>query len=199
MNTSRIRLPLAMAVVTGLAAGCGGGAASGENADSKPTTPANTTTAAGSSSEGGKASSGSARLSKAVRAVQTAVAKVPHGRAYDLEDERYQGRQVWDIKVASGKQRPYELSVSADGGKVLHRSRHKRDDDTTKALQAKVSMDDALRTAGKKAGGRFSEAEIDNSGSKVVWSATFKQSGGAEAEVIMDAKSGKVIRTKHDH
>lgn len=193
MNTFRAPLAIAVMGLSTLAAtACGSsssddGGAKGKAAGSNETVTA--TTSAG-------ATSSSSRLSSAGRAVKTAGKKVSHGRPYDVERDRYKGKQVWEIKVAAGKGRPTELDVSANGRKVVRRSRHKRDDDVAKALKAKVSLAKALRTAGKRAKGRFSEGEIDRKGGKIVWTASFKQSGGAEKEVIIDARTGKVIKTK---
>jgi uncharacterized membrane protein YkoI len=69
-------------------------------------------------------------------------------------------------------------------------------DDARTARRAKVSLARALRTADKRAGGRFSEAEIDRTdGGTIVWQVTFERRGGRETEVIINAKTGRVIGT----
>jgi uncharacterized membrane protein YkoI len=204
------RLAAGGAMIAALAtvlAACGGEgtnqAGSGEQAGS----PGQASTAApgggaGSATSGRSSSSAAApaglppRTRHAIRALRTAAGKVPGGQPYDLETERYQGKNVWDIKVASDDNKPYELYVSSNGRNVVHQSRRKSDDDTTKALEAKVGFSDALTKAAERGHGRLSEAEIDSDGGQVVWTATFTRSGGGEHEIIIDATNGNVLRVK---
>jgi uncharacterized membrane protein YkoI len=137
-------------------------------------------------------------VSQARHALATAGDAVPHGRPYDLETEVYQRKSVWDIKVASGKKPEYELYVTADGDKIVHKE-HKdsRDDDAAKALKAKISLAHALKIADRHAKGHsLDEAEIDTQHDTVVWTVEFKKSNGQDREIIVNAKSGKVIGTK---
>ena len=136
-------------------------------------------------------------MSRAVRALRTAGERVSRGRPYDLETERYKGKRVWEVKVASGNQRPYKFHVAAHGEKVVRSTRANQvGDDARTARRAKVSLARALRTADKRAGGRFSEAEIDRTdGGTLVWQVTFERRGGRETEVIINAKTGRVIGT----
>lgn len=145
-------------------------------------------------------SAASARVSNAVRAVRTAGRHVRHGKPYDVESERFRGRRVWEIKVASGRRNPHELLVSAGGRRVVRHTRgHKLGDDAPKALRAEVGLARALRTADRRAGGRFSEAEIDRArGGAIVWTATFERRGDAETEVVIDAATGEVLRVVRD-
>jgi hypothetical protein len=57
---------------------------------------------------GATADAAASRVSRAVRALRTAGERVSRGRPYDLETERYKGKRVWEVKVASGNQRPYK-------------------------------------------------------------------------------------------
>lgn len=139
------------------------------------------------------------RLSRAQHALATASDTVPQGKPYDLETEHYKGAAVWDIKVASGKKPEYELYLSANGNKVVHKE-HKdsRDDDAAKALKANVTLSEALDTADKHSKGHpLDEAEIDSHKGTIVWTAKFTKSSG-DREIIIDAKTGKMIDTKHE-
>lgn len=139
-------------------------------------------------------------LAPALRAVRTAERSVGRGNAYDIESDRLRGRRVWEVKVARGTVRPYEIDVSADGRQVLRRRRESKvGDDVGKVAKAKVSLERALRIAGRRAGGaRFDEAEIDRWRGRLAWEATFKRSGNREVEVRIDARSGKVLAVSVD-
>lgn len=193
-----IRSPLTATATTLAAAGllaCG-------SADSSP---AKTTGAAGgwgsaSVSATAHAAASTTRVSAARRALATARKAVRHGRPYDLERDRFRGKSVWEVNVASGSQRPYEVLVSANGRKVVHRHRDDhRSDDATKGRHAKVGFRRALRIAARRGSGALSEAEIDRDRSgRIVWTATFKRSGGAETEVAVDARTAKVVSVRHE-
>ncbi len=134
-----------------------------------------------------------------MRALDAATKKVPRGRPYDLEIEHYRGKEVWKIKVASGRDRPHEFYVSSDGRQIVRRNRHKFDDDAAKALKARVTLRDAVRTAAKRVNWRLEEAEIDRHRGTLVWEVEFAERG-REREVLVNATTGAVIRvqTKDD-
>jgi uncharacterized membrane protein YkoI len=140
------------------------------------------------------------RLGQALRALRTAERSVRRGSAYDIEHDRLSGGRVWEIEVARGTARPYEIDVRADGRKVVRRRRASQvSDDVRKDARATVSLDEALRTAGRRAaGGRFDEAEIDRWHGTLAWEATFKRPGGREVEVRIDARSGRVLAVTTD-
>jgi uncharacterized membrane protein YkoI len=199
-----------IAAVATILAACGGGGnnqagssgpagSPGRTATAAPGGAASATSSAPSSSSMAPAAGISQRDKHAIRALRTAAGKVPDGRAYDLETEHYQGTNVWDVKVASDHNKPYELYVSSDGRNVVHQSRHKSDDDTTKALKATIKFSDALKKAANREHGRLSEAEIDRDRGRIVWTATFTGSNGGEHEVIINAKNGKILRVKTEN
>lgn len=140
-----------------------------------------------------------ASASQIDQAVRSAERRVPNGKAYDIETDRLRGKPVWEVKVARGTTRAYELDVSADGRKVLRRRAKTVDDDVRKLRDAKVGLAKALRTAARRAkGAAFDSAEIDRSGGRLVWEATFKAPGDRELEVDVDARTGKVLRVRTD-
>lgn len=197
MQSSKAFVSVVSGLIVLAGSACG---TSGSNNGSGGSVDANnsgaSTAAAGSSSTTG---SGDSNLSRAKHALATASDTVTNGDAYDLETEHYKGNSVWDIKVASGKKPEYELYVSADGGKVVGKE-HKdsRDNDAAKAVKAKVTLSDALDTADKHSkGSPFDEAEIDSHKGTVVWTAKFKKSNG-DREIIIDAKTGKMVGTKNE-
>lgn len=144
-------------------------------------------------------SASASQIDQAVRAIRSAERRVPNGKAYDIETDRLRGKPVWEVKVARGTTRAYELDVSADGRKVLRRRAKTVDDDVRKLRDAKVGLAKALRTAARRAkGAAFDSAEIDRSGGRLVWEATFKAPGDRELEVDVDARTGKVLRVRTD-
>jgi uncharacterized membrane protein YkoI len=165
-------------------------------------------TAAASGAAGGEsrtlgtaasASASASQVAQARRAVRTAERAVRGGRAYDVESDRLRGRRVWEVKVAQGTARPYELDVSADGRQVLRRQRLTRiDDDVRKVARAQVALASALTIAGRRARGSFDEADIDRSRGRLVWEATFVRSGDREVEVAVDARNGRVLSVTTD-
>jgi uncharacterized membrane protein YkoI len=181
------------------AAGCGS-SESERNSQDSARSPAATSTSAPTTTPQASSSASVTRLAEARRAVRAAEHKVRGSGAYDVESGRLRGRRVWEVKVARGTSSPYELDVSADGRKVVRqRRRAKISDDVRKLARAKVSLHNALKTAGSRAkSGRFDEAEIDRSRGRVVWEATFKRSGDREVEVRIDARNGKVIAVEVD-
>lgn len=139
------------------------------------------------------------RVGQAVRAVRTAERRIRRSKAYNVETHRHRGVRVWQVKVARGVTRPYELDVRANGRVVFRQRRSRIDDDVRKLAEARIPLVRALRTAARRAGGgRFDEAEIDRSGGRIVWEVTFKRSGDREIEVKVDARTGKVIRVDRD-
>ncbi|HEX5582630.1 PepSY domain-containing protein [Gaiella sp.] len=140
------------------------------------------------------------RLASAIAAVRLAGRQVRGGRPYDVEDERFRGRIVWEVEVAAGTQRPHVFLVSANGKQVVRRALARRlGDDARRVLRARVTLAQALRIAGRRASGRFSEAEIDDArGGAIVWEASFNRPGNVETEVVVDARTGRVLRVTTD-
>jgi hypothetical protein len=117
---------------------------------------------AGSAAVGGTRSTTTPRLAHARAAVRLASRQVRGGRPYDVEDEHVRGRLVWDVEVAVRSHRPHAFLVSANGKRLVRRGRARRDDDAARMKRARIPLDRALWIAGRRATGRFSEAEIDS-------------------------------------
>jgi uncharacterized membrane protein YkoI len=140
-----------------------------------------------------------ADVTSAVRALATAERRVRNGRPYDLERDTYRGTRVWEIEVAVPSGRPHELLVSLDGRRVARDSRTRRQDDAIKALQTGVRLARALQIAARRVDGRFDEAEIDRlRGGRIVWEVAFTRPNGDETEVVVDARTGTVVRIERD-
>jgi uncharacterized membrane protein YkoI len=146
--------------------------------------------AAGAAAVGGGAAvattATAASSTDAVRAVQTASKGVSH-KAYELDRERNR----WEVTFADGTQR----HVTLDGRRV---TATKRDDRSSAAASARVSLATALRTAAPRANGTLTDADLDRERGTLVWSVNFEASGDRETEVEVDARSGKVLRVTQD-
>jgi uncharacterized membrane protein YkoI len=89
--------------------------------------------------------------------------------------------------------------VSLDGRRVARDSRTRRQDDAIKALQTGVRLARALQIAARRVDGRFDEAEIDRlRGGRIVWEVAFTRPNGDETEVVVDARTGTVVRIERD-
>jgi len=192
------RLRIGVIAVAGCAAvvGASGCGTSPDEAEGRPSTsqPAVTSTA------GATATGAPSRLNEALRAVGTAQRTVRGSKAYDIETDRHRGRRVWEVKVARGVARPYELVVRADGRRVLRQRRKARiDDDVRKLAEARVALPRAMRiAAGHARGARFDEAEIDRLRGRLIWDVEFKRSRDREVEVKVDARTGRVLEVDVD-
>jgi uncharacterized membrane protein YkoI len=146
--------------------------------------------AAGAAALGGGAAAAHAAASStdAVRAVQTASKGISH-KAYDLDRD---GKR-WEVKFADGTER----HVTLDGRKVT--STRRDDDRSSRVAAARVSLASALKTAAARGNGTLTDAEIDTTrGGTLVWSVNFERSDDDETEVLIDAKSGRVVSVTHD-
>jgi uncharacterized membrane protein YkoI len=118
----------------------------------------------------------------AVRAVQTASKGIAH-KAYDIDRDDNR----WEVKFADGTER----HVTLDGRRV---TATRRDDDrSARVASARVSLATALKTAAPRAHGTLDGAEIDTERGRLVWSVEFD-----DTDVVVDARTGKVVRVEHD-
>jgi hypothetical protein len=126
----------------------------------------------------------------AVRALETAR---DVGRPYDIERDRHRGRGVWEVDVAPRT----ELTISADGKRIVRRRAIERSDDAARVGDAKIGLAAAVRSAQRRASGRLSEAELDREHGRLLWTATFERGETeteTETEVDVDAATGAVLR-----
>lgn len=82
----------------------------------------------------------------ATRVIATVQEEVRGGMVFDLEDDTDKSTPVWSVKVAERTGRQFNLTVSADGSKVVSRTRDRTpDDDIRKLRSAKVPLEQATR------------------------------------------------------
>lgn len=133
------------------------------------------------------------------RAIKIGSAAVRNGKVFDLELDRERGMLVWELDVASGSA-VYDVTINARSGKVL---RVKRDHTPDRGLRllpaANVNAEKAARTATRAVpGAKVHGLELDRRRDRVVWEAELVTGKGVEYDVVIDAKTGKVLSKKVD-
>lgn len=137
-------------------------------------------------------------VSNPVRALTTARRGNPRALAYSIDRERFRGSPVWEVGLVRPQGRALERLVGVQGRHVVRRSTTPRPAMARQARQARVHLAPALRTAARRGRGHLEGADIDRERGQVVWSVIFLR-GGAETEVYVSVRTGRVILVEHDH
>lgn len=87
-------------------------------------------------------------------------------------------------------------SVWSDGGHKDKGDHHKKPKAAELVKDAKVSIEQAIKTALEKVPGTVVEAELEKEHGKTVWEVEIIGSDGSETEVHIDAADGSVIDTE---
>lgn len=137
------------------------------------------------------------------QAAVAAVASVA-GKVTSVELEGHRGKAVWKVDVVTAKGAEHEVTVNTTSGKVTsNRIDHgDTDDDAALARSAKTGLGQAVDAALKKIHGTATSAELDDDSRRsVVWHVDVTDAKGAEHEVTVDARSGKVtgVQADDDH
>ncbi|WP_285768304.1 PepSY domain-containing protein [Peribacillus sp. SI8-4] len=102
------------------------------------------------------------------------------------------------VKTKDGYQ---DVDVDAEKGEILSQEREDDDDEDMSKQQAveeaKVSMEEAEKIALKKVGGQVTDAELDSENGGLVYELEIKQDK-KEFDVVVDAMTGKVLKTELD-
>lgn len=180
------------AAFTLVACGADGDAPSAGAATSpatSPDTPADTRS---------KATTAATGTAPALRAVRTVERRLRGARSFELELEGGR-RPGWEINVSDSSRRAWKYRTDRSGKRVQTRKRDKWDNDAKDSRKVKVTLARALKIATRRSSLRFDQIELERTRSgRLVWEAEFKGSGDRETEVTVDARTGKVLRVKHD-
>ncbi|MET8777999.1 PepSY domain-containing protein [Nocardia sp. NPDC004654] len=160
-----------------------------------PTTPIATPATPTTQDSASQGSAETASISAAQRALRTAADAVPNGRAFDVEIETSNGKQVFDVKVASDGN---EVKVLVDqlGEQVVAQSRSDEpSDDVAKVESATFDAGRALEAAAEREpGAKLVEMELDtNRDELLIWQIELVRANGSEVEVDVDARTGAVV------
>ena len=107
----------------------------------------------------------------------------------------------YEVKIIANNTE-YEVDIDADSGKVLKTKQERLDNKDRaehKAMkQAKVSLNQAMKTAARSVGGTVFEAEFDNDYGQSVYEIKVAK-GNQTHKIVIDAMTGKVISTRLDN
>lgn len=130
--------------------------------------------------------------------LKAALAKYP-GQVLSLEAEIENGKPIYefDIKAKDGKE--WEVECDAKTGKLTEAEEEVDAKDQRFASKAKVTFDEAKKTALTAYPGEVIESEtsIESDGS-ISYEFDIKTKDGKEMEVEVDAVTGKIIETEEE-
>ena len=94
----------------------------------------------------------------------------------------------------------YEVDVDAATGQVLKIEQDDRDDDDIELqnVSPKISLDEAKKKALAEVNGTITEAELDDDDNRLLYEIKIQTSNYREAEVKIDAATGKVLKVEMD-
>jgi len=130
--------------------------------------------------------------------MKAALKKHP-GEVVSLEAEVEKGRGAiyeFDIKGADGKE--WEVECVAKTGKVYEEELDVDPNSDEFKSKAKVSMEDAKKTALEKFAGEVVSTEYELEDGNPVYEFDIKMSSGKEMEVEVDAVTGKIGETEEE-
>jgi len=84
------------------------------------------------------------------------------------------------------------------GGLAYADGKDKEDDKATMAAAAKVTIEQAVKTASQKVPGKIIEAELETKHNRLVWEVEIVTSDKKVMEVHIDAASGAVIDVEEE-
>ncbi|MGO4418904.1 PepSY domain-containing protein [Streptomyces sp. MCAF7] len=138
------------------------------------------------------------------QAADAAVASVA-GKVTSVELEGHHGKAVWKVDVVTAKGAEHEVTVNTTSGKVTANrtdhddTGHDDTDEAALARSAKIGLGQAVDAALKKIPGTATSAELDDdNGRSAAWDIEVTDTKGAEHEVTVDARSGKVTAVRAD-
>lgn len=130
--------------------------------------------------------------------LKAALAKYP-GTVLSLEAEMENKKPIYefDIKGTDGKE--WEVECDAKSGKITEVEEEVDANDSRFASKAKVSAEDAKKTALAAVPGEVIESETSiEADGKLSYEFDIKTSAGKEVEVEIDAVTGKVLETEDE-
>nr|WP_081513985.1 PepSY domain-containing protein [Nocardia donostiensis] len=178
-------------------AGCGDDDSEADRTADTPSPATSVVNTSPTSAPTGAAAGDGASTSSAQQAVRTAAGDVPNGRVFDVELETDDGRQVFDIKVASGGDE-VKVLVDQPGEQVIRKNQSDRpSDDVAKVETAGIDAERALEVAAEREPeAKLSEMEIDtNRDGVLIWQVELVRADGSDVEIDIDAHSGAVVGT----
>ncbi|MEH7523961.1 PepSY domain-containing protein [Bacillus sp. JJ1503] len=135
-------------------------------------------------------------------AIKIALTKA-EGHVESIELEKESGKRYFEVEIEN-KDKEFEIRIDAITGDVLSVKEDfdDNDDDFEKAANSTsnnyISIQKAIEIAEKEVNGEVSEINRDEDDDQLIYEVELKTSKG-EAEVEIDAVTGKVLDVENDH
>lgn len=124
------------------------------------------------------------------------------GRVESIELERVKGKQYYEIDIVNGE-KDFDIKINALDGKVISINRERDDDDDNDQSEIEIngekiiSEQKAIEIAEKEVNGMMKEIEIDEDDGQILYEVELQTNKG-EADVDIDAETGKVLKVELD-
>lgn len=124
------------------------------------------------------------------------------GRVESIELERANGKQYYEIDIENGKE-DFDIKVHALDGEVISINKERNDDDDDDQSEKEgnrenvISEQKAIEIAEKEVNGTMKEIEIDEDDGQILYEVELQTNKG-EADVDIDAETGKVLKVELD-
>ncbi|MGA5692304.1 PepSY domain-containing protein [Cytobacillus pseudoceanisediminis] len=161
--------------------------------------------AAGAADTNGKGSNGSKKEAVqdmiTVEEAKKIALSEAEGRVESIELERANGKQYYEIDIENGKE-DFDIKVHALDGEVISINKRNDDDDDDQSekevnRENVISEQKAIEIAEKEVNGTMKEIEIDEDDGQILYEVEL-QSNKGEADVDIDAETGKVLKVELD-
>ena len=144
------------------------------------------------------------------QATKTALEKVP-GTVNEVELEDEDGTIVYGIEVVSTDGTQQDVKVDAQTGKIVKveaddeengKENDEEENDTQSqaelAKQAKITEEQATKTALEKVPGTVNEVELEDENGTIVYGIEVVLTDGTQQDVKVDAQTGKIVKVEAD-
>jgi len=125
------------------------------------------------------------------------------GTVTSVDLEGRQGKAVWKVDIVTDKGVEHEVTVNTADGKLSGSTVDQDDDrdaDAAPAESARIDPGQAVDAALTKVPGTATSAELDDDNARTAaWQVDVTDANGADHEVTVDARSGKVTAAHTDH
>lgn len=162
--------------------------------------------AAGAADTNGKGSTGSKKEAAqdmiTVEEAKKIALSEAEGRVESIELERANGKQYYEIDIENGKE-DVDIKVHALDGEVISINKERNDDDDDDQSEKEVNRENviseqkAIEIAEKEVNGTMKEIEIDEDDGQILYEVELQTNKG-EADVDIDAETGKVLKVELD-
>lgn len=124
------------------------------------------------------------------------------GRVESIELERVKGKQYYEIDIDNGEE-DFDIKINALDGKVISINKERDDDDDNDQSEKEINGENiiseqkAIEIAEKEVNGMMKEIEIDEDDGQILYEVELQTNKG-EADVDIDAETGKVVKVELD-